>query len=210
MRLLGGVLAGGRGRRFGSDKALALWNGVPLIEHVRSALARDCGMVVLVGRDGGLPDRPKPGMGPLGGLNAALAYAATNGFEMVLTAACDTPLLPATVLPTLAKGRLPAYLDGQPLIGLWPTTLAAELDAHLASTTDLSMRAWIKQCGARRVRGPILPNINTPEDLAALIGGFSGSPPPRGRGVRGGTDPVGPSPCRGHGRPRTGGSAVQK
>ncbi len=168
MRILGAVLAGGKGRRFGSDKALALWNGEPLLAHVKRALARDCKAVIIVGRAGGIADRPQPGMGPLGGLNAALAYAAANGFDAVLTAACDTPLLPPTVLPQLAKGRLPAYLDGQPLIGLWPASLAADLDAHLAATTDLSMRAWIKRCGARRVRGPILPNINTPEDLAAL------------------------------------------
>ena len=39
MKLLGAILAGGRSSRFGSDKAFALLNGKPLIDHVIAALA---------------------------------------------------------------------------------------------------------------------------------------------------------------------------
>ncbi len=160
------MLAGGGSRRFGSDKALALWNGRPLIDHVSDRLGKQVDHLVIVGRSGGLPDRPAPDLGPLGGLCAALAYAAANGFDAVLTAACDVPTLPDNLVRLLGPG--PACLDGQPLIGLWPVTLATELDAHLAATTDLSMRGWISRCGARLVIGPELPNINTAEDLVAL------------------------------------------
>ena len=166
MRRLGAVLAGGGSRRFGSDKAAALWNGRSLIDHVTDRLGAQVDHLVLIGREGGIPDRPAPDLGPLGGLCAALAYAAAHGFDDVLTAACDVPTLPDDLASLLAPG--PACLDGQPLIGLWPATLAPELDAYLASTPDLSMRAWIRRCGARLVSGPELPNINTPDDLAAL------------------------------------------
>ena len=33
MSRLGAVIAGGRSSRFGSDKAMALWQGRPLIDH---------------------------------------------------------------------------------------------------------------------------------------------------------------------------------
>ncbi|MBE7608271.1 NTP transferase domain-containing protein, partial [Salmonella enterica subsp. enterica serovar 4:-:1,2] len=33
MRALGAILAGGQSRRFGTDKALAEWNGAPLLAH---------------------------------------------------------------------------------------------------------------------------------------------------------------------------------
>ncbi|MBA3896663.1 MAG: NTP transferase domain-containing protein, partial [Sphingomonadaceae bacterium] len=63
--ILGAVLAGGASRRFGSDKALAMRDGRPLIAHVVDALATQVDAVVVCGRDwGGLPsiaDRPAPG-----------------------------------------------------------------------------------------------------------------------------------------------------
>ncbi len=60
MRLLGAVLAGGQSRRFGSDKALALLDGRPLIAHVIAALAAQTEAVIVCGKEWGdwVPDRP--------------------------------------------------------------------------------------------------------------------------------------------------------
>ena len=160
------MLAGGGSRRFGSDKAVALWNGRTLIDHVMDRLGKQVDHLIIVGRDGGIPDRPAPDMGPLGGLCAALAYAAAHGFDTVLTAACDMPVLPDDLAALLAPG--PACLASQPLIGLWPAMLAQELDAHVATASDLSMRGWINRSGARLVTGVDLPNINRPADLQSL------------------------------------------
>ena len=172
MRLLGAILAGGRGRRFGSDKALALLKGRPLIAHVAARLAPQVESVVVCGRDwAGLPrldDRPRPDMGPLGGLCAALAHAEALGLDAVLTAPVDAPTLPLDIAALLRKGRAPAVLAGQPLIGLWPSALATPLARYLDGTTDLSAQRWVTVAGARRVRGPILPNINRVDDLATL------------------------------------------
>ena len=167
-RILGAVLAGGRSSRFGSDKALAqMPDGRTLIDHAMAGLAPHVAQVVICGRAGGLPDRPAPDMGPLGGLNAALHHALAEGFDGVLTTGCDMPLYPAE-LPAALIGEGAAILKGQQLLGWWPVILAPTLDAHLAETNNRSIRGWLDRIGARVVARPelVLPNINRPEDLA--------------------------------------------
>ena len=115
MRMLGAVLAGGQSSRFGSDKALAILHGRPLIDQAIAALACQCDAVVVVGRDSApvqaLPDWPAPGMGPLGGLAAALRHAAAHGFAQVLACAVDSVGLTDTLAAEL--GPAPAYVASQ-------------------------------------------------------------------------------------------------
>ncbi len=165
--ILGAVLAGGQSRRFGSDKALALLAGTPLIAHVLDALRPQVAALVVVGRDHAgersLPDRPAPGLGPLGGLAAALSHAAAHGFDAVLTSGCDLPDLPPDLRERLAPA--PAVATGQPLLGLWPAALAERLDRHLADGGDRSLRRWVAVAGAREVDLGRFRNVNTPADL---------------------------------------------
>lgn len=166
MRLLGAILAGGQSSRFGSDKAQAMLDGATLIERVADALAPQVAALVICGRAPGLDDRP-PGIGPLGGLAAALHYGAAHGYDAVVSVPCDTPLLPGDLVGRLGKGV--SFLTQSPVIGLWPAKLAERLDAHLAATDDYSMRAWARTCGAEaRTLDLTIPNINTPADLAKL------------------------------------------
>jgi len=170
--LLGAVLAGGRSSRFGSDKALALLDGRPLIEHAIAALAPYVGRTVVCGRDDPrwtcLADLPAPNMGPLGGLAAALAYARDKGFSAVLSTGCDMPVLPDTLVAALI-GEGPAVIEGQQLIGYWPAALADRLLDHLGRCERRSIREWMEVVGARQVplAGTDLPNINRPDDLSA-------------------------------------------
>lgn len=171
MRALGAIIAGGQGRRFGGDKAAALFRGKPLIDHVAEALARQVADLVVVGRTWtGLPflaDRPQGALGPLAGLNAALHHASAYGYDGVISAGCDTlPILPD--MASLLAGGGPAYLDDHFLLGWWPADLAADLDRHLAEQEDRSIRGWIKRCRARPVRpSSPLHNLNTRADLDA-------------------------------------------
>jgi molybdopterin-guanine dinucleotide biosynthesis protein A len=173
---LGAVFAGGQARRFGADKAAVAIDGVALIDRIAAALRSQCDLVVVVGREWpelvSVPDLPEPGLGPLGALAGVLGFAATEGYEDVLTAGCDLPDVPADLAALLAPG--PSILAGQPLLGLWPADLAARLVDHLRGTADRSMRQWIEACGARRVRyDGTIANINTPADLAAFLAGRS-------------------------------------
>lgn len=172
--ILGAVLAGGEARRFGSDKALALFEGRPLIDHVIDRLAPQTDGLVVVGRDhGGLTrveDRPVHGLGPLGAIGGALQWGQAHGFDAVLTVPCDTPLLPLDLAGALA-GEGAAVVAGLPVIGWWPTALCGALDDWLAGDRSRAVRHWAAAVGARAVVLETLPaNVNTAADLEGLRG----------------------------------------
>lgn len=98
------IVAGGKSRRMGRDKAALVYAGQTLLERVtRAALGAGLPACV-VGREcpadwtgGSVPFLPDfaPDCGPLGGLAAALAHFAPRG---VLLAGCDMPCSKATPL----------------------------------------------------------------------------------------------------------------
>lgn len=168
MSRLGAIFAGGMARRFGTDKAAAVVDGIAMIDHVAARLYPQCDALVAIGREwpglGSTGDLPRSGLGPLGALAGALVYARDAGFADVLTSGCDLPDLPADLAVQL--GAAPAVVAGQPLLGLWPSTLADALLVHLARNEDRSMRGWIAATGARQVAlESQIANINTREDL---------------------------------------------
>ncbi|SOB86678.1 molybdenum cofactor guanylyltransferase [Sphingomonas guangdongensis] len=166
MRLLGALLAGGESRRFGTDKAQALLGARTLIGHAEAGLRPQVAALVRAG-GGGLPDRPAPGLGPLGGLNAGLHHARAHGFDAVVSWPCDAPVVPDDLVTRLGSGG-PAFVRDCPVVGYWPATLADALDAHLVGSEDRSMRSWTAAIGAVAIDLPPIANINTPADLAAL------------------------------------------
>jgi molybdopterin-guanine dinucleotide biosynthesis protein A len=168
VRTLGAVLAGGRSSRFGSDKALAMLDGRTLLDHARAALLPHCDAVVVVGRDE-IADWPRPDMGPLGGIAGALIQAAHQGFDRVLTAPVDCVRLPADLRALLEPS--PAFLETQPVIGLWPVAALHELKAMLEDGRDLAVRAYARRIGARAVSSDFVPpNVNSTADLDRLAG----------------------------------------
>ena len=175
MRLGGAILTGGRASRFGSDKAMALWQGRPLIEHVADRLRPRVERLVTCGGEArlvGIPhlaDRPHGGLGPLGGLCAALADAREAGIDRVLSVGCDTPVLPDDLLDRLLAAPAPAILATVPLIGIWRSDAADALANWLLSDPRRSMRGWAAWCGAIVLTAaePIA-NVNTLADLWAL------------------------------------------
>ncbi len=169
MKILGAVLAGGKSSRFGSDKAVAIVDELPLIDHVIMGMYRATDDLVISGRDWRdfdvVPDGDFAGEGPLAGLLAVLRHAGASGFDGVLTAACDA--LPVPDL-TLLVGDGPAVIEGHWLFGFWPVDLVDDLTAWLAAQPDRSVRAWLARCGATEVPAPCpIYNLNTREDMIA-------------------------------------------
>lgn len=169
--ILGAVLAGGRSTRFGSDKALAEIDGHTLLSLAVDALSGWCEQVVVTGRETApastLPDWPRAGMGPLGGLAAAMRLAQDEGYSLVLSCGVDGGLLPDDLPERL--GEAPACVEAQPIIGIWPVSATATLEGLLHSEESHSMRRFADLVGARPVELPAaIANINTPADLAAL------------------------------------------
>lgn len=166
--ILGAVIAGGKSTRFGSDKALAQFRGRPLIDHAASAAADHSAQVVVCGREHGdldsLADQPDAGMGPLGGIAAALLEAQARGLSAVLSVPCDTIDLPQDLLNILSP--YPSYVESLPVIGLWPASASADALAILEGEGIHSMKAFAARISARAVQLPREPvNINTAADL---------------------------------------------
>lgn len=167
-RTLGAILAGGQARRFGSDKAQALYAGERLIDRVAAALAAQCESVVVCGREEPgftcIPDWPEAGLGPLGGLAAALRHASERGFTHVLSAGVDAPDLPHD-LAAILTGEGAAIVESQPVVGLWPAAATCALEAFLAGG-GRSLYRFADHIGARQIDLPSpLMNVNRPEDL---------------------------------------------
>jgi molybdopterin-guanine dinucleotide biosynthesis protein A len=104
------VLAGGRSSRYGSDKAFADLGGISLVERAARALGPVARCVTVVANDlenheaAAWPVRPDlvPGIGPLGGLHTAVAWAAEEDLRGVVVLATDMPFVPSSLLEELA------------------------------------------------------------------------------------------------------------
>lgn len=144
-----------------------------LVDHVAAALRPQVDDLIIVGRDWpglvSLADRPAPGLGPLGGLCAALHHGRTIGMREVLVAGCDTLPLPGDLAQRLTPG--PAVVEGQWNIGLWPVALADDLEEWLRQPRKHSWRAWMEYTGARMKDFPEkFININSEVDISRLVG----------------------------------------
>jgi len=182
MRIAGLVLAGGQSSRFGANKALALLNGEPLAARMARLLNVHCGHVALsasealLGPDVSfLVDPPGTPAGPLAGVLAGLRWAKDAGAEWLVTAPCDTPLLPEDFAARLvetaetagARAAVIASGDGvHPLCAAWRVTLLPGLEAALAEGHP-PVHVFLEDAGAAqlRVADEHLININTPSDL---------------------------------------------
>ena len=171
MRTLGAVLAGGRSRRFGSDKAEAILNGRTLLDHAEAALREQCSDIIIVGRSAPLltsvEDWPRAAMGPLGGLAGALRYASEHDYARVLSIPVDCIWLPPDLMNVLDPA--PACVANQPVIGLWPADAHLTLETMLSDESGRAVRDFAKRIGARFVSVAFAPpNINTPGDLEQI------------------------------------------
>jgi molybdopterin-guanine dinucleotide biosynthesis protein A len=100
------IMAGGRSRRMGRNKALLLYEGKPLIAHVYETLQTLFEDIFLVTNDPSLFDYLPcakisdrvPGKGPISGVDAALRH---SRHPYVLVVGCDTPFLSPSLLKLL-------------------------------------------------------------------------------------------------------------
>ena len=186
LAVTGVVLAGGQGRRMGNvDKGFVELDARPLIAHVIDRLVPQVATLVINANRSaeryaafGYPvvgDAVGGFAGPLAGLHAGLAAAAT---PFVATSPCDSPFLPADLV-----ARLAAAFDARPI----DIAVARTFDQphpvfalvrrtvlpHLAQFLDGGGRkidAWYASLAVAEVsfddEADAFRNINTPADLA--------------------------------------------
>ena len=188
--IIGAVLAGGRGLRFGGqDKGLLSLLGRPLHEWVINRLRPQVSSLCVVApepptwldnyddlrfiSDQAVSDEP---IGPAGALLSVLKSNKANQDSLVMTATIDAPFLPTgfvsklfseirvgddAVLPVV-NGRL------QPAFGLWRTSASTEVQ-QCVHEKDYALHIIARRVGARVVHFQddqnSFFNINTQEDL---------------------------------------------
>lgn len=173
----GFVLAGGRSRRMGFDKARAWWDGVPLALAVARSLEAVCDRVVLVRRvDDGLPWRFPDGRDaevawepaggehhPLWGVVTALEAART---PIVLVAPCDVPGITASSWSALLAAAPSVAWDAErphPLVAALPRELAAR--ARELATAGAPAHALVRDLRAVRLPEAELADHDDPASL---------------------------------------------
>lgn len=188
--ITGVILAGGEGRRMGgADKGLLLFDGRSLVAQVLERLRPQVASVLISAnrnldayRRFGVPvltDRLPGHAGPLAGVQAALAQAAT---PLLLSVPCDSPALPAD----LAARLLAALETGGATLAvprcagrvhrafcLLRCEVKPALDAFLAAG-DRKLALWQQAQGAVEVDfsddETAFANINAPDELARAAG----------------------------------------
>lgn len=191
-RVCGIVLAGGRSRRMGRDKAWLDVAGEPLVARVLAQLAAQASQLYLsVGVEADaryaslgpeLLIDALPDAGPLAGLASALtalSQPSTRGsYSRALVVSCDTPELPPSLIVRLIESCDEEAIDAaaaedrdqrlQPLVGCYRLSAAPKLMAAVEAG-ERRMRAVEELLRLRRVplrADELLFNLNTPEALA--------------------------------------------
>jgi molybdenum cofactor guanylyltransferase len=183
------ILAGGKSRRLGQDKAAVLLDGLPMLARMVELARRFCPVVAVSGRDPS-PLAPgltwfldqEPGIGPMGGIITALERYQ----KPCLVLSCDLPLLDdstverllvawrarpsETVLTTFEQAET-GFIEA--LVAVYEPEAAAVLRrAKEEGCRKLSraIPAALRHCVVYSVRdGRPFFNVNTPVDLAEIL-----------------------------------------
>jgi molybdopterin-guanine dinucleotide biosynthesis protein A len=183
MKIVGLILAGGQGSRLGGvDKAFLRLAGQPLLAHALAVLEPQTDMLAISANGEAarfaayarlvLADT-HPGRGPLAGIAAGLAWAASAGASHLASLPVDTPFAPPDLVTRLTPGPSVAVYAGRQhhLVALWPVTFLPALEAFLSQPSRYKVRDALTLAGARQVDFPAAHdpflNINTPDDIAA-------------------------------------------
>jgi molybdopterin-guanine dinucleotide biosynthesis protein A len=200
---LGILLAGGRSIRFGEPKAGVLYEGRPLAEIALGKLGDVLSRVGVVAATAGtVPGWRHPatvevrgddpqGVGPLGGICAALAWARDLGAPGILTLAVDTPLVPSSLLARIlhvaeAEGPFAGAVVPRSLGPRGCEPLCAWYGTELLGAVRLGIRhgirapvhllercavRWVSLSEVSRFGDPetVFRNLNRPSDLPGPV-----------------------------------------
>lgn len=170
------ILAGGRSRRMGTDKAQLPMADTTLLNWQHQRLAA-LDLPVWHSGPGGIADAWPDFRGPLAGLYSALRHHPDAAFWLVIPV--DMPALPLDRLRRLAQcmkaGSLPVAYSNAPLPLAVPATAALrETLATWLNQPDgpRSLRALMSHFNGRWLAEPLTEhhrlNLNTPEDWASF------------------------------------------
>ncbi len=184
------ILAGGQSSRMGQDKALIVFEGLPLLKRICLAAQAITSQVyiitswperyrVIIPKNCQLLQETQPHQGPLIGFAQALPHVQT---EWVLLLACDLPYLTPTALRDWAINLeqinsdaialLPRSQKGwEPLSGFYRASCFPLLQSYIAQGGK-SFQGWLREHLVTELAisdRHLLFNCNTVKDLQELI-----------------------------------------
>ena len=185
MNILGAIIAGGKSKRMGSEKALVKLGPKTLIVRVIDRLIPQVEDIVINANGDTkrfeflefdiIPDIETEIDTPLAGIHAALSYATEEGYDAVVTVPADSPFIPHDLVRKLS-GTKPAFANskGQDhfLTGFWPVKLLPQLQVEMMKSNRV--KDWVYKIDAAKINwraddfDPFM-NINTPADLTAAL-----------------------------------------
>ena len=181
----GVILAGGKSRRMGTDKAHLKLSGHSLFELSLELLQTFFSTIIIAGDR---PDLARPGIlsiadiypgSALGGLHNGLQAATT---DWIFVAPCDMPYPDARIVKTLLQNRdavdavVPRTTAGyEPVFALYHKNCLPQMEAMLQHN-QFRIYDFYQRIPIRYLDPPDLPegwqrsllNINTPEQLALI------------------------------------------
>jgi len=191
------ILAGGRSKRMGKDKAFLTLGEKTFIRIIGERLSRYCTQIVVSGnKDKELYQSQLEGLtadilfvkdrhpyaGPLNGIASCMEFVNN---EFVFIATCDTPLLEPALIPFFLKeieeceGVIPVALQKQQFLNTLYRKKAIEKSEKLYLSGVRSLREWINELEIKQLPEEKLRkideklysywSINTPADYTRLL-----------------------------------------
>jgi molybdopterin-guanine dinucleotide biosynthesis protein A len=162
----------------GGDKTALKIGTISILDTLIGRLAPQAGPIC-ISSNAPLPNtrypviHDAPGAGPLAGLSAALAWAASENCTELLCVPGDTPFIPRDLAARLAPGPSVATAGGRThhLVCRLPVMCAPVLAAWLAQGHTRA-GDFMRSIGARLTAfddPAAFLNINTPDDLAEAL-----------------------------------------
>jgi molybdopterin-guanine dinucleotide biosynthesis protein A len=187
--LTGAVLSGGKSLRYGSNKALEVFQGKSLLQYAVQSLRSFCSPLLVVANDlkpylqvrATLVQDILRDQGPLGGIHTALVF---SPHEWLLVKATDMPFLAPELVRFMIASRdgfdvVVPVLNGRydPLLALYSrrclASVAATLERGDRKITKFFPKVRVKELPEQEWRtvdpkGLSFMNVNTPQDLEEL------------------------------------------
>ena len=192
--ILATILAGGKSRRFGTDKSLAKLGNKSLIDHTVSKIEKNFSEILIVSNKQIIDQKKNniniiedclPGqLGPLVGVLSAMKWIKKNNknYKWISTFPSDTPFFTKNELQIfykkidIQKSKLFFIKNKQTrhnIFGLWSMDLMEKLDNDLKKG-ERKVEVWADTAGVEIInieyekKDPFF-NINTKEDLEKAI-----------------------------------------
>ena len=189
--ILGVILAGGRSRRFGSNKAIARLGDKTLLEHAISKVEKNFLEILIVSNEANIninkkniffvKDYIEGQLGPLIGVLSAMKWVEQNNkkYNWIATFPCDTPFFDDSIIEKLrhcsiSDDHLLFFLNSgkkrHNIFGLWSLKLIDDLEKDIRSNNFRKVELWANKIGVRYVEVVTKKfdkffNINTLDDF---------------------------------------------